>query len=182
MFNLSFICSLIFLIAPLGSEKFFPEIGGLSLADEQITIPEDTKGKFTFLAMASSRKAEEALNGWAEPLYYHFMPEAKQEKQMLFVMDYDVNLYFIPMFTGASKALEGKARKKAVEHMDKRLHSRVIFYKGSGKVYKKELDMKDKNVPYFFLLDKEGKIVHQTSGVYNDDKMIAIEDILDSAE
>ena len=42
------------------------------------------------------------------------------------------------MFTGANKALEGKARKKAVGHMDKRLHSRVIFYKGSAKVYKKD--------------------------------------------
>ena len=166
------------MLAGLQTGKMFPDVTGISLENKEVSIPKDTKGKYTFLALASSKKAEDALNSWAEPLYNHFMAESKGKQ--LFTMDYDVNLYFVPMFTGASQMLEGSARKKAVEHMDKRLHSRTVFYKGSADL-KKELNMTEKDQPYFYLLDETGKIVYTTSGAYSDKKMIQIEDILDAA-
>ena len=39
--------------------------------------------------------------------------------------------------------------------------------------------MTNKQDPYFFLLDENGKIVYQTSGVFTAEKMIPIEDIMD---
>ncbi len=158
----------------------FPEMDGVTLDNHHVSIPNDTKGKYTFLALAFSKEAEHDLNTWTEPLYYHFMPESKGKN--LFASFYDVNLYFVPMFSGAAKAIEKGARKKAIEHLDKKLHSKVLFYKGSVKEYKKTLEMKDKKIPYFFLLDESGNIVHTSSGKYTSKKMIPFDDILDEAE
>ena len=162
--------------------EVFPEMGGVTLDDEEITVPIDTKGKYTFLALAFSKEAEHDLNTWAEPLYYHFMPESKGKN--LFASFYDVNLFFVPMFSGAAQVVEKNARKKAIEHLDEKLHSKVLFYKGGMKEmkeYKKVLDMSNKKVPYFFLLDENGKIVQATSGAYTQQKMIPFDNILDEA-
>ena len=40
--------------------------------------------------------------------------------------------------------------------------------------------MVEKNLPYFFVLDEEGKIVYATSGLYSEKKMSNIEEILDA--
>ncbi len=172
----------LFITSILQTGKLFPVLEGVTLDDKAISVPKDTKGKYTFLALAQSKKAEDDLNTWAEPLYYHFMTEARSEKKTLFSMDYDVNFYLVPMFTGINQVAAGAARKKAVEHMDERFHKYTLFYKGDGKDLRKELKMKDKDEPYFFLLDETGKIVYTTSGKYDDQKMIQIENILDAAE
>lgn len=157
----------------------FPNLSGYTLSDQEVTIPNDTRGKYTFIALAFSKEAEADLNTWVEPIYYHFMPESKGKN--LFADFYDVNLFFVPMFSGAAKAIQKSARKKALEHLDPKYHDKAIFFKGSIKDYKKILDMKDKKVPYFFLLDENGKIVQATSGKYTKDKMIPIDNALDEA-
>lgn len=155
----------------------FPELEGTTLTDKTISLPADTKGKYTLVGMAWSKKAEEDLNSWMEPIYKTFM--YKPEKPSLFSSDYDVNLYFIPMFTGVKAAAEGPVRAKAKKDMDKRLHQYVLFYKGSLKPLKEALDLDDKNKPYFFVLDDSGKVVYATSGAYSDDKLQEIEELLE---
>lgn len=177
---LNVLFSLIISASSIVSGELFPPIEGSTLSDKHVSIPKDTKGKYSFIAVAGSRKAEESLNTWAEPLYYHFVPEARKNNQ-LFAMDYDVNLYFVPLFTGANKAFAGKARKQAIKHVDTRIHDYVLFFKGDKKI-KQSLGMKNKNEPYFFLLNDKGEIVYQTSGVYTDDKIAKVEEILDELE
>jgi hypothetical protein len=43
---------------------------------------------------------------------------------------------------------------------------------------KEALDMDDKDIPYFFLLDASGKVVHRTQGAFTDAKLEAIENLL----
>ena len=54
-----------------------------------------------------------------------------------------------------------------------------MFYKGELKEYKESLDFEHKDVPYFFVIDKEGKIVYATSGRFTDDKLSEIEEIIE---
>lgn len=178
---LVFVIGLIALTSFSPINSTFPNMEGITLEDKEISLPNDTKGKYTFLALAFSRKAEDHLNTWSEPIFFNFMPQAKSKAGMFGNDVYDVNLYFIPMFSGAGQLAEGKARKDAVEHMDKRLHSKMLFYKGSIKDYKDQLDMEEKDEPYFFLLDEKGKIVHTCKGAYTDAKMTKIQNILDDA-
>jgi hypothetical protein len=158
--------------------KLFPEMEGETLDDKVISIPHDTKGKFTLVGLASSKKSEDDLKTWFTPAFQTFI--AKPQKNALFPTEtYDVNVFFIPMFTGVNKAATGAAKKKMKEGLDRRLFPNVMVYKGEMKTYKSQLDLDDKDIPYFFVLDKEGKIVYATSGKYTDKKMREIEALLE---
>jgi hypothetical protein len=150
----------------------FPELSGTTLADQHVTIPVDTKGKSTIIALAYSQDAEEELKTWAEPAYDKFV--AKNE-----VMPYDVNLYFVPMFSGAKAAMAESAREKFKKQNDPQLYPYVLIYKGEIDQYRSVLKMEKKNTPYIFVLDGTGKIVYATSGVYTEAKMDEIEDHLE---
>jgi len=153
--------------------KQFPAITGKTLEDMAITIPSDTKGKFTLIAMAYSKKSDEELQTWFEPVHYKFIAKAG-----MFDKDYDVNIYFIPMFTGVKKMSAAIAKKKAKTRVNKKLHPYMLFYKGELQKYKELLGIEKKDTPYFFVLDKEGKIIYVTSGKYTDDKMEEVEGLL----
>ncbi len=155
----------------------FPELSGTTLKNKEITVPVDTKGKYTLVGMAYSKKAEDELETWMQPVYSTFI--YKPKKPVLFRTEYDVNLFFIPMFTGPNAVIEGKARKKMEGSIDPKLHSYVLLYKGKLKEYKEKLDFEKKDTPYFFVLDEEGTIVYETSGAYTDDKMAEIESYLE---
>ena len=155
--------------------KPFPELKGITLEDKNMVLPNDTKGKFTLLGLAYSKAAEQELLTWFQPIYTTFIEKAKPG---LFNESYDVNLYFVPMFTGVNQAASETARKKMKEGFDKSLLKNVLVYKGDIKSYKEQLDFEKKDTPYFFVLDKEGKIIHAFSGKYTDEKLAKIEALI----
>ena len=140
-----------------------------------VTLPGDANGKYTLVGLAYSKKSEGDLDTWLQPVYNTFIH--KPEGKTLFgSFAYDVNVYFIPMFTGVKAAAAGTAKKKAAEGVDEKLHGYLLFFKGKLKPYKESLGFEKKDVPYFFVLDPEGKIVYATSGRYSEQKMDDIED------
>jgi hypothetical protein len=149
----------------------FPSLTGNTLSNKKITIPTDTKNKYTLLAIAYSQKSEKDLNGWMQPIYETFL-----DKEALFT--YDVNMYFVPMIGGFKQVAGEKIEQKLKEGTDKELHENVLVYKGSMADYKNSLKFDGKDKPYFFILDKSGKIVYATSGEYTDKKLEEIEDKL----
>lgn len=154
----------------------FPEIEGETVTDEKVIIPLNTEGKFTLVGLAYSKKSEDDLYTWFQPVFNKFI----QESEGLFsAFTYDVNVYFIPMFTGIKAAGMGAAKKKAIKNIDPQLHPYILFYKGDLKTYKEALDFERKDIPYFFVLDKKGKIVYATSGAFSEDKMSEIEDVIE---
>lgn len=94
-------------------------------------------------------------------------------------MGYDVNVYFIPMFTGINAAATGMAKKKAIKNVDPQLLPYILFYKGDLKPYKEALDFDRRDIPYFFILDPDGKIVYATSGAYSESKMDEVEKVIE---
>lgn len=175
------IASLLFVLAyfPLLGQvtgKMFPEMVAETVEDKKVTLPTDVKGKFTLLGLAYSKKSEDDLRTWFEPVFGKFVQKAEG---MLAGMGYDVNVYFVPMFTGINAAAEGTVKKKALKNLDPQLFPYMLFYKGELKKYKEELDFEKRDVPYFFVLNKEGKIVYATSGAYSAAKMDAIEEVIE---
>ena len=156
----------------------FPTMTAETVNDEEITVPDDTKGKYTLLGLAYSKKSEDDLNGWFSPVYYKFVHEP--ENPGLFdAFRYDVNVYFIPMFTGVKASAQGIAKKKALKNVDPKLFPHMLFYKGELKKYKQALDFEKKDIPYFFVLNEEGQIVYATSGKFTEDKLDEIEENLE---
>lgn len=156
--------------------KTFPDMVTETVEDKPISLPNDVSGKFTLLGLAYSKKSEGDLNTWFNPVFSKFI----QKSDGLFGgFGYDVNVYFIPMFTGVKAAATGTAKKKAAKNFDPQLLPNILFYKGKLKPYKDALDFEKKDVPYFFVLNEQGTIVYATSGRYSDDKMDEIEEVLD---
>jgi len=154
--------------------KMFPGMEAETVEDKKVTLPRDTKGKYTLLGLAYSKKSEDELNSWFSPVFSTFIQ--KNTGALAQGMDYDVNVYFVPMFTGINAAATGTAKKKAIKNVDPQLLPYILFYKGELKTYKEALDFEKKDIPYFFVLDKDGKIVYATSGKFSEDKLSEIED------
>lgn len=155
----------------------FPALEGETLTNKPLIIPKDTKGKITLIGVAYSKKSEQDLKTWFNPVYQTFIYKPKNPG--LFHTSYDVNVYFVPMFTGVKKAAYKTVMKKMKAKTDPKLVPHILFYKGELKKYKQALDFKKKDVPYFFVVDEAGKIVYATSGSFNDDKLDEIESLIE---
>src|SRR5690606_30631005 len=88
----------------------FPDLDGTTLTDKDIKLPVDTKGKFTLVGMAYSKKSEVDLKTWFAPVYNTFIH--KSSSSLFGDVGYDINVFFIPMFTGVKKAAASTAEKK----------------------------------------------------------------------
>jgi hypothetical protein len=150
-----------------------------SLTHDFLTLPKDLSGKYSLIGLAYSKKAEDYLKGWFEPIFNQFI--YKNPNPGPFDFSFDIHTYFIPMFTGAKRPAYQKVMNKMEKTVDKRLHANVLFYKGSLKEYKEALNFDGKDLPYFYVLDPKGKIVYATSGRYTREKMQEITDAVESA-
>ena len=172
------ICLCVSAMAQVGND--FPNMEAESLTNKMVNIPADVKGKYTLIGLAYSKKSEQDRKTWFNPTYNQFIYKPKTPS--LFAGNYDVNVYFVPMFTGAKRTAYKSVMKKVQKTIDPKLQPHVMFYKGKLKDYKDALNFKGKDVPYFFVLDDTGKIVMTTSGKYTDAKMQKVIDLLDDAE
>ncbi|MCC6690965.1 MAG: hypothetical protein IT235_05485 [Bacteroidia bacterium] len=172
IFLIAFLLSVVAVDAQVG--KMFPELKGITLNDKEYTIPTDCKTQQTIICLAFSKKAEDALHGWLNPMYNQFLAKTG-------MMDdaYDVTLFFIPMFTGAYQPTVNMAKKQLMDGTGKEYFDNVICYHGSIKKYKEELNLDEKEFPYIFILDKSGKIIYATKGLYSEKKMEEIADKLE---
>ncbi len=157
--------------------KPFPDMVAETVENKKVNLPADVKGKYTLLGLAYSKKSEDQLNTWFTPVFTTFIQ--KNTGQMA-GFNYDVNVYFVPMFTGINAAATGTAKRKALKNTDPQLLPYILFYKGELKKYKDELDFEKKDIPYFFVLDADGKIVFATNGAYSDAKMESIEAVIEN--
>jgi hypothetical protein len=156
--------------------KMFPAMEAQTAEDKVVKLPQDVQGKYTLLGLAYSKKSEDELNSWFEPVFSKFI---QKTKGLMAGMGYDVNVYFVPMFTGINAAATGTAKKKAIKNVDPQLLPYILFYKGELKSYKEALDFERRDIPYFFVLDPNGKILYATSGAYSETKMDAVEAVIE---
>lgn len=140
----------------------FPEISVTDLNEKSLTIPDDTKGKFSLIGVAFSEDAQDDLYTWSQPVFSEFMDDNN-----LSSLVYDPNVHLVLMFTGANQVAYNSARKQIVAGTDESLKDNIVLYKGAMDNYRKTLKMKDRKKPYFFVLDKKGKIIYATSGRYS---------------
>ncbi len=180
MVKLAFISGLL-LVCYSGSAqvigKIFPDMTAETVDDKKVKLPQDTKGKYTLLGLAYSKKSEDELNTWFNPIYSTFI---QKQTGLIQGFSYDVNVYFVPMFTGVNAAAAGTAKRKALKNVDPLLLPYILFYKGELRKYKDELDFERRDIPYFFVLDPDGKIVFATDGAYSKTKMESIEAVIDN--
>ncbi|MDJ1484905.1 hypothetical protein QNI16_30680 [Cytophagaceae bacterium YF14B1] len=146
----------------------FPTLKGTTLDDKSIILPQAVAGKYSILILTYSAKASEQIAPWFDNLYDYFIMDP----------DYDMNLYVVPMITGAKSLIAGKIEKQLKKSVQQGYQKHFVLYQGDIEEYKKTLRLDNKDVPYLFLLDKSGKIVYQAAGQYSDAYLDKIEDKL----
>jgi hypothetical protein len=152
----------------------FPDLPGELLTGENIVLPSDKQDKLTLVGMAYSKGAEDILKSWYTPMYDKFVL-----KRGMFDHLYDVNFLFVPMYVGAKKAAYKASIKKMKDSNRKDLYPYLLFYKGGLDPYVDMLGMDNKNQAYLFIIDKQGKILYHTKGMFSENKMEEIEGVLD---
>ena len=149
-------------------------ITGETIDHQRVSIPEDTKGKYTLLCFASSTKAQSDLESWLDPIYQKFIAKTG-------IMDdaYDVNVFLIPLVKGSNQMFAEKMKKKFSETAQSDLRPHVLFSETNADQIISALRMSQSDVPYMFLLDKDGKIIYQTNGRFTEEKFDAIDDLIE---
>lgn len=152
------------------SGQVFPTLSGETLAGEKIRLPVDN-GKKSIIGIAFHKDAEDALKTWLTPLYETFI---KKEGGDPFDMSewYDVNFSFIPLIHGFSKVAEEFRR-----NTDKEFWPYIV---DAGKhdinAIKEPLQISNEKTPWFFVLDKDGKVLARVNGIFSETKLKKLED------
>jgi hypothetical protein len=154
----------------------FPPLQGETINKKSISIPSDLKGKLTLLGISYSRNSEKILQSWINPIYTEFIEQS--EEPLLFDFSYDINIFFIPMISGINQVFSESAVNSMAGQLDEDLKPHVLIYKGEVSSYINELGMHKDDTPYIFVLDKMGKIIHSTSGIFTEDKLDALIELL----
>ncbi|MCD6068437.1 MAG: hypothetical protein K0S33_3263 [Bacteroidetes bacterium] len=162
--------------------KPFPDLTGETFAGKTVNLPKDTKGKFSLIGVCFSKDAEDDLKGWLNPVYNAFVMKKDTTQFMSMAENYDAHFYFIPMLNKVNQIFEKGSKEKIRNGTDKGFWPYLLFYNGAIKPYKEDFEITDSKIPYFFVVDKSGKIVHVESGKYTAKKMSAIEDFFSEAE
>jgi hypothetical protein len=155
----------------------FPAMECTSLDGKKISLPLANAGKSTVLGMAFSQKAEKELFTWFQPAYSAFI-EKPDANAIIPIDSWDVNCYFVPVFSGVLQAAAGKAEKKMKEGLDKGLQQNVLLFKGKADEIKSSLKIDKTDSPWFFVIDSTGNVLYSTSGAYSEAKMEEIENAL----
>lgn len=153
--------------------KTFPLTVGATLENKGTSLPQKN-GKYSIVAVAFSKAAEADLKKWLNPLYNTFMVKANGKGAEL-ANNYDVNFTFVPVIGGIKKIME---EFKATT--DKAFWPYVMdTEKTDMKDTELILDVKDRKIPYIFVLDKNGIVLEYQTGEFNEAKIDALEEAIE---
>lgn len=172
MRNLRAVSLFLFLAVALhaGAQKIFPPMEGETVDGRSVALPPQGSASFTIVAMAYGKKAEPLLEKWYAPAYARFVA-----KHGLFAGSYEVELFLVPVFTGLNKAGYAATMNRLRREVDPEIARRVLFVKDDARQVIHDLGLTDKDVPYFFVLDPQGRILERVSGAFSVEKLDALE-------
>lgn len=150
----------------------FPAIAGETLDGKKISLPVKND-KFSVIGIAYNRAAEKELKQWLNPLYDTFI-QKNNEGAFDIAAIYDVNFVFIPMISGF-KAAAADFKKGT----DKEFWPYIMDASTDIRTIKEYFKIEDDKQPYFYIVDKNGKIVETASGKFTEDKMDKLEEAVD---
>jgi hypothetical protein len=152
----------------------FPKLVGHDLESKAIEIPISGTKKFTVIGLCYKRTTEEDLKTWIQPMYDVFVAKPNGTDYFDVASYYDCNYFFIPLISGFKKAANDF---KASTQPD--LWKNIIDCDTDIKSIKGFLKPADDNIPYFYVLDLNGKIIEIVSGKYTEAKMDKIQEAID---
>ena len=145
----------------------FPSVSGQNLEFEAFKLPSALKGELNLVIIPFQMWHQNLVNGWAGYLneleqrfsffkYYEVPTLSKGYKLMSFMID------------GGMRA--GIA--------DKSVRERTITVYINKSQFKRELNIRNEDTIYLFLVNKKGEILWTSEGTFSENKLIQLEDYL----
>lgn len=151
----------------------FPTIETEKLDGSRVSFPESVSGNFALIGIGMSKKAEEELRTWQTPVYNKFIAKTGLMDDM-----FNVEIAFMPVFTGASKVARNKVVKKLQENNESLVYDHLYIYSGSADPFRDDLGIDDKKDPHFLLLNADSKVVWTAKGKFKTGYFGEIEELL----
>lgn len=151
----------------------FPPISGETADGRSVTLPVNAGKAYTVIGLAFSQKASPLLDEWIEPAYLRFVA-----KHGLFAGAYDCDVYFVPLFVGLDRSAYEPSMRKFRKSASPEVVDLVVFSRTDFATLKDPLGLDDKSLPYVFVLDRAGNIVHRAKGRFSHDALDAIEEVM----
>lgn len=150
----------------------FPSVETEKIGGEAVRVPAAFEGKYALIGIGTSQRAEDELRTWQVPVYNKFIAKTGLMDKL-----YDVEVCFLPLFTGAMRAARGKVVEKLKENNEKLILDHVYVYSGDRSPFI-EFGVEDKKEPYFFLLNPDGIVVWSGKGRFKQEYFDRMEEIL----
>lgn len=150
----------------------FPSVETEKLNGDIIQVPDEFIGSYTLIGIGTSKRAEEDLRTWQVPVYNKFIAKTGLMDDM-----YNVDVCFLPLFTGLAKTAKNKVVKKLKEQNESVVYDHLYIYSGPREPFK-AFGIDEKETPYFFLVDKEGFVAWKGEGRFRQSYFDEIEAIL----
>ena len=157
----------------ISAQQRFPTLSGETAEGKQVSLPLTSSKGYTIIGLAYSQKAQPALEDWFEPAYLRFVA-----KHGLFAGAYHCDIFFVPLFTGMNKAAYEPSMRRFRKSTSPQVVDHVVFVKAELDQLKEALDLTSKDQPYFFVLDKEGRIIHRVHGAFTEEQLEAMEEVM----
>lgn len=152
--------------------KPFPSVTVQKLSEESLNIPQAFAGSYALVGIATSKRAEEDLKTWQAPIYNKFI-----RKNGLMDDLFDVQVAFIPLFTGASRVAKDKVVKELRKNNESLVLDHLYIYAGDRKPFA-DVNLGEKDEPQIVLLDASGKIIWVGEGAFKQQYFDQIEALL----
>lgn len=164
----------LFLSAGLAAQHVaFPSITGETADGRTVTLPGAGGKAYTVIGLAFSQKASPLLDEWVEPAYLRFVA-----KHGLFTGTYDCDVYFVPLFVGLDRSAYEPSIRKFRKSASPEVVDLVVFSRTDFDTLKEPLGLDDRSLPYIFVVDRDGHIVHRAKGRFDHDALDAIEEVM----
>lgn len=158
----------------LSAQTKLADFSGTDLNGHAVNFPKDILGKKSLVGFAFSRKSQEDLESWAQPVYDEFI-----DKESLASLVYDANVYLVIVFNAANASFRSRLEKELKENILVEFFSNIILCDDESKYIKTLMKIEDEDIPVLYTLDEDGRITHHTSGHYTDKKMEILSSFLE---
>jgi hypothetical protein len=160
-------------VLPVTAQQF-PAVRGTLLDGTHATLPAKN-GKYSLIAIAFHRDAEDALKKWLQPLYDNFIQKGEAGDPFDMAEFHDVNFVFIPMIQGFRKVAE-EFKANTDEHYWPYI---LDTEKTDIRSLQQQLGVKDHKQPHFYVVDPGGNVVAETQGMFSEQKLEKLEDAIE---
>jgi hypothetical protein len=146
-----------------------PKTQGTALAGNQITLPDDVRGKVGVLVLGFSQKSGDVCKGWGQRLAENYHDS------------HEVTYYQMPVLESVPKLIRGmvvKSIKSGVPNAEQ-VHFLPTF--SNEAAWRETVHYKNPDTAYIVVIDGEGQVHWQTSGQVTEAGFTALKQQVEAA-